>query len=162
MVKVTSRPAGATVFVDGKPWREPTPTVIDGLPPGEHQVKVELAGYDVRRMNVDVKPNETAPVHAELRRAKGKPETVAEKPDKPEPAVDTAPGELRIASTPSCEVIIDGKARGSTPLTGIKLPAGAHAVQLVNSRFGIDRTFTVEVRSGEVTKKKYDFPVAPN
>jgi hypothetical protein len=164
MVKVTSRPSGAGVFVDSKPWREPTPTVIDGLPPGEHQIKVELAGHDVRRINVQVKPNETAPVHAELRRARGKPDLGPgpERPDKPDPAVEAAPGELRIASTPSCEVIIDGKARGSTPLTGIKLPAGAHAVQLVNSRFGIDRTFTVEVRSGEVTKKKYDFPVAPN
>ena len=45
--------------------------------------------------------------------------------------------------------------------TGLKLPPGNHTVQLVNSRFGIDRTFSVEVRSGEVTKKKYDFPVDP-
>jgi hypothetical protein len=131
--------------------------VIDGVEPGAHQLKLELAGHVTRRASIRVKANETTQLHLELRADKGR---VAAAPPPPEAA--TEPGELRIASTPSCEVIVDGKARGSTPLSGVKLPPGSYTVQLVNSRFGIDRTFTVEVRSGEVTKKKYDFPVSPN
>jgi hypothetical protein len=71
------------------------------------------------------------------------------------------PGELRIASTPSCEVLVDGKARGATPLAGLMLPAGKHKVQLVNSRYKIDESYTVDVKSGEVTKRKFDFPTGP-
>jgi hypothetical protein len=80
----------------------------------------------------------------------------------PPPTTNAPDGELRIASSPSCEVIVDGKSRGSTPLAGLKLSPGNHTVQLVNSRFDIDRSYTVEVRSGEITKKKYDFPVPAN
>jgi len=61
---------------------------------------------------------------------------------------------------PSCEVIVDGRARGSTPIAGIELAAGKHRVQLVNSRFGIDRTYIVEIEAGKVTKRRYTFPLA--
>ncbi|MCC6994165.1 MAG: serine/threonine protein kinase [Deltaproteobacteria bacterium] len=77
----------------------------------------------------------------------------------PSPVAKTGEGELRVSSSPSCEIMIDGKSRGSTPMAGIKLSPGKHRLQLVNSRFGIDRTLTVEIVAGEVTKKKYDFPV---
>ena len=77
----------------------------------------------------------------------------------PSPAAQAGEGELRVSSSPSCEIMIDGKSRGSTPMAGIKLSPGKHKLQLVNSRFGIDRTLTVDIVAGEVTKKKYDFPV---
>jgi serine/threonine protein kinase len=72
-----------------------------------------------------------------------------------------APGELRIACQPSCEVIVDGTVRGSTPLAGIELPAGPHKVHLVSSRFGIDLKYTVTIEPGQITKKKHVFPVTP-
>jgi serine/threonine protein kinase len=78
------------------------------------------------------------------------------RPPKDKPPVNLPPGELRLSSNPSCEVLVDGKARGATPLGGIMLSPGKHKVQLVNSRFKIDQTYTVEIKSGEVTKKKFD------
>lgn len=218
LAKITTRPEGAKVSIDGRPWPELTPTVVDGLAPGTHEVTIALAGYGTRTLSFTVHANATTPIVVELApeprpggdaptptpppgpirerdeqksrdadrdRARDKVNTPvaregaksigelkgAEKGrgkdkdmDSATPAT-TAPqgeGELRVASTPSCEVIIDGKSRGSTPLVGIKLPAGKHRLQLVNSRFGIDRTYTIEIVANEVTKKKYDFPVQPN
>ena len=77
----------------------------------------------------------------------------------PSPVAKAGEGELRVSSSPSCEIMVDGKSRGSTPMAGIKLSPGKHKLQLVNSRYGIDRTLTVDIVAGEVTKKKYDFPV---
>ncbi len=77
----------------------------------------------------------------------------------PSPVAQAGEGELRVSSSPSCEIMIDGKSRGSTPIAGIKLSPGKHRLQLINSRFGIDRTLTIDIVAGEVTKKKYDFPV---
>jgi hypothetical protein len=68
------------------------------------------------------------------------------------------PGELRISSLPSCEVLVDGHPVGATPVVGIRLPPGAHQVRLISSRFQVDKTYSVRVNPGEVTKKKFHFP----
>jgi hypothetical protein len=68
-------------------------------------------------------------------------------------------GELRIASRPSCELIVDGVSRGQTPLAGIMLSAGTHRVRLINSRFHIDKSYTVVVKADDVVKKRYTFDV---
>jgi hypothetical protein len=67
-------------------------------------------------------------------------------------------GELRIASSPSVTVFIDGKKRGATPLTGVKLSAGRHRLRLINDRFGIKKTVFVTIKPNKVTKKRYTFP----
>jgi tRNA A-37 threonylcarbamoyl transferase component Bud32 len=161
-LSVTSKPNGVLVSVDGVE-RGKAPLELE-LPTGDHEITGELAGHGTDRERVKIKARKTTRVRLRLEKRGG--EVVVKKPDKPDkpdkpppdPAAN-APGELRVATTPSCEVIIDGKARGSTPVRGIMLAPGNHTVQLVSSRFGIDRTFTVEVKSGEVTKKKWDFPV---
>ena len=43
-LSVVTEPAGATVYVDGK-VHGPTPLVIDGLPSGDHRVKLIKDGY---------------------------------------------------------------------------------------------------------------------
>lgn len=188
LAKLSSRPEGATVHVDGVSWREPTPTVVDGLTPGEHTFRFELKGYQEKVVKAVVVANETAVVpEVVLERAGGDRDgdrggpRVAKGESKPPPGdstktppPDTKPppeekptapageGEVRIATVPSCEVIINGKARGSTPIVGLMLPAGTHKVQVINSRYGIDSTYTVQVRAGEVNKFRWTFQVDPN
>ena len=43
-MQVDSRPAGAQVFVDGRPVGY-TPMVVADLPPGTHSVRMEIPGY---------------------------------------------------------------------------------------------------------------------
>ena len=39
-----------------------------------------------------------------------------------------APGHLRVGATPWCNVSVDGRAYGQTPLVNITLPPGSHRV----------------------------------
>jgi len=67
---------------------------------------------------------------------------------KPAPAASSArkaTGVLRVNSTPSgAQVLVDGKARGVTPLALDDVPTGAHAVEIVSSEGTIRRSVTID------------------
>jgi hypothetical protein len=178
--RIVTEPAGATIIVDDLEWPEKSPTTVDGLDIGKHELKLVLEGHDEKVVELSVAEGVVDTVEHTLTRAPATPAAVVtRKPagkrpgktrvtkrrpgKKPAPAKQPAKpagkGTLRIVSEPSCEVIVDGKARGSTPIAKIELSAGKHRVQLINSRFGIDRSYTVEIKPGEVTKKRYNFPI---
>jgi hypothetical protein len=68
--------------------------------------------------------------------------------NEPKPARG-APATLRINSRPWSQVFIDGNWIGNTPQLGLQLPAGTHSVRLVNSEFGMSKSFTVKLGAGE-------------
>jgi hypothetical protein len=72
------------------------------------------------------------------------------------PAPKVGDGTLVVASSPWCNVTVDGQARGTTPLS-VKLKAGSHEVVLVNPEFKIKRTLSVEVEPGQTVRKSLDF-----
>ena len=43
-IVVTSRPSGGHVAIDGRPWKQTTPTAVTGLGAGEHKVRVVVDG----------------------------------------------------------------------------------------------------------------------
>jgi predicted Ser/Thr protein kinase len=51
-------PAGARVFVDDVAWRGLAPTVVTGLAPGPHEIRLELAGRAPIRKRIDVQVGE--------------------------------------------------------------------------------------------------------
>jgi serine/threonine protein kinase len=65
-------------------------------------------------------------------------------------------GTLVLATSPWCNVKIDGVDKGPTPLR-IKLPAGKHIVVLTNPEFKINRTLPVMILPNETTRKPLDF-----
>ena len=62
---VDSRPAGATVVIDGQP-RGVTPLTIDALAPGDHRVSLSLAGYQPFATTVRVVAGERTRAAASL------------------------------------------------------------------------------------------------
>jgi hypothetical protein len=62
---VASSPAGAAVFLEGHRWAGVTPATID-VPPGEHEVTVELAGHDPIQRTVTAKLGRAVIVDARL------------------------------------------------------------------------------------------------
>lgn len=62
-------------------------------------------------------------------------------------------GWLHINSMPWALVYVDGRLRGETPLQQLKLPAGRHAVRLVNPRFKLKHAFEVNIRRGKHTRR---------
>jgi hypothetical protein len=65
-------------------------------------------------------------------------------------------GTLMLASSPWCNVKIDGVDKGPTPLS-IKLPAGKHTVVLSNPEFKISRSLPVMILPNETARKRFDF-----
>ncbi len=68
----------------------------------------------------------------------------------------TGEGTLVLATTPWCNVFIDGLARGTTPLT-ITLPAGQHTIGLTNPEFKVKRVLSVAIEPNATTRKRLDF-----
>jgi hypothetical protein len=52
-------------------------------------------------------------------------------------------GGLRVSSTPTAQVFVDGKARGETPVTMSDLSVGRHTVELKSSAGNVERTVTI-------------------
>jgi serine/threonine-protein kinase len=68
-------------------------------------------------------------------------------------------GRLTLATKPrGLTVTLGGKVIGTTPLEAVELPVGKHTLALASSRFGIQRSLTVEVAAGELTTKTVDVP----
>jgi serine/threonine protein kinase len=66
-------------------------------------------------------------------------------------------GTLVLATSPWCEVIVDGEPRGPTPLT-LKLSAGQHDIQLSNDDWKIHRSLPLNIHADETLRKKMVFP----
>lgn len=63
VVRITSEPHGAEIFIDGKPTGKTTPAELTGLSPTRHAIKVELSGVGEVYDFIDVKPDEVGEVH---------------------------------------------------------------------------------------------------
>jgi serine/threonine protein kinase len=65
-------------------------------------------------------------------------------------------GRLSVQMTPGwAKVYLNGAYVSTTPLFEHALPAGTYELRLLNERQGVDRTDSVTVRAGEVTRKAY-------
>ena len=135
-------------------------------------VKVRAKGFEEGEKAVVIKSDEAGAVGFELVRQSAEPEELAEANvgggETPEPPTADPPdgsqekdhvvrggeGELRVGSAVSCEVIINGKSKGFTPIQ-IKLPAGRYNVECVNERFEIAAKRQVQVRAGQVAKERF-------
>ena len=119
-----SLPAGAQVFVDGKPVGT-TPVRVE-LNPGPHAVEFKLKDA-TRTQTIQIAKGLELPVNIEWNPRKK--------------------GGLQITSTPTpARVSIDGHERGQTPLTLGDLPVGTHTVQIESAAGSVRRK--VEVTDG--------------
>jgi hypothetical protein len=71
------------------------------------------------------------------------------------------PGTLDLNCTPWCEVFVDNRRAGESPLLRFALPAGRHKVHVRNPQLGVSRTLSVEIRAGEVTRQLVDLAATP-
>ena len=69
-----------------------------------------------------------------------------------------AQGVLVLGSKPPCDIAIDGTPTGlHTPQKEIKLAVGRHRVTLTNGEFGINETFTVDIKADAPEKLIKDY-----
>jgi predicted Ser/Thr protein kinase len=158
MLRVT--PADARLRVDGEPVPgEGRDRALTALSPGTHVLEVERRGFRPDRREVQVAAGEAEAVEIDLRRAAarggsgpglgGRAEALPSSPPRPAPA---RTGRLSFGSTPWCNVAIDGRDVGQTPIVNHELPSGAHTVTCSNPDVGT-RTVRVMVPPGQTLRR---------
>lgn len=133
LVKITSKPLGAKVFINGKVREESTPAEIR-LPIGQHDVLVSLDGhYDAAKnltISKDDKERDVALDLAEIPKVRM----------------------VRITTEPSdAAVYLDGnppQAFGSRSPATRELPLGKHTIKIIKAGY-LDATHTIDVKLGD-------------
>ena len=123
---VTSTPAGAQVFVDGKP-RGVTPLTLPDLAVGKHAVELRANGGAIQR-TITIAADQTAEVDESI-----------------------FSGWLAVHSP--FDVVINEGNRALTldDRSQVMLPPGRHQVRIVNKALAYDVAHQVELKPGEVT-----------
>ncbi|MCP4678030.1 MAG: serine/threonine protein kinase [Deltaproteobacteria bacterium] len=78
-----------------------------------------------------------------------KEDSAASPEKKPASEQQTKTGRLDVYVRPWAKVVVDGLARGTTPIKNIRLKPGDHRVVLSNKKLGYHRSLTVHVRAGK-------------
>ena len=76
----------------------------------------------------------------------------SEKPTRP--GTPAPEGHLTLDSTPWAAVYLGGTLLGQTPLVELSLPAGDHALELVNPDQGISTSYVVHIEGGKTTVRR--------
>jgi serine/threonine protein kinase len=169
-----SRPAAAAPEPPTQPEPSPEPSTTPEPSPGPHpgssKVSTAPAGATASLDGKKTRPGTLKPKHGS-----GKPEPLSSAQPLPprmplsppsapvvQPTTAEPParldgeGTLMLASTPWCNVSVDGVVKGTTPLS-VKLPAGKHTVLLTNPEFKIKRTLPVTISPDETVRKRLEF-----
>jgi len=132
---VTSNQAGATVYLDGAAAGQTAANgalKIDNVRKGDHNVRVEMTGYQPYATTVNVQVSTVSDVIATLI---------------PSPGPGTT-GTLSVSSTPAgANVFVDNVLKGVTPITLTNIPMGDHKILLRLNGYQ-DYTITQQVNAG--------------
>src|SRR5262249_22080546 len=124
---------------------------------------------DLEKVTAQPSPAPSPPPHPGLSEPRAEPRAEP-RPRRAEPsaaesasddASDARPkgqGVLVLGSKPPCDIAIDGSTTGlHTPQKEIKLPVGHHRITLTNAEFGINETFTVDIKADTPEKLIKDY-----
>ncbi len=134
---VSTVPREAEVRVDGVPVGMSGRLDVISLEPGSYELEVRKDGYLPELRAVDLRSHDTRFVHVVL--------------------TEVAGGSIRVASVPPGDVLLDGVAMGTTPVTLTSLP-GVREVRIERPGFE-PATFSVSVRNFRV--HRVDAVLAP-
>lgn len=127
-VTLTSRPAGASILIDGQEVGE-TPATLE-LEAGERRIELTLAGHNAWRDTVRVRPDEPLALD--------------------EVRLQQADGRVQLVSRPAgARVTVNGRFQGQTPLTVTLRPGREHEVALSLPGYRTERRgLSVQADSG--------------
>ncbi len=72
------------------------------------------------------------------------------------PATASGPGAITVAATPWCNVSIDGRPVGETPIVNHSVPSGRHTITCTNPELNVSRTRSVDVQPGETARVRIE------
>jgi serine/threonine protein kinase len=161
MMMVISDPEGADIFINGERTGKKTPSVIDKVPVGvEVAVSVEKQGYETSEQKIGPilsGAGTSQTINFYLREQKrgrsartpSRTATSSSSGGASASQAQAAEGFISINSRPWTNVYINGKFIKATPIIRHSLRPGKHKIQFKNKQFGIDKTFPIDIKSGD-------------
>lgn len=153
-MQVVSDPPGASVLVDGRPTGRTAPTLLQDLDPGEHKLRLELAGHEPWEGTVRLSAGGQPGTGGGVLRPRG---AAAERPTtggtggRSEPA-PTISREYLIGTSPGwAEVYLNQESsnRNQAGRFRAHLPGGWNTFRVRNSKTGVDVTLRYEVTAND-------------
>ena len=148
-LRVSSKPSGAKIYLNGKSTGKKTPATLADLKIGNtYKLRLDMNGYKSAYRNKAMK-KESEKLYTTLTKQKTEIKKPSKAPTPSRPVVSGGkPGKVKIKSNPSgAEVFINSEYKGKTPLT-VSVPAGSASV-LVSKQGQSRHSQTVTVRSGK-------------
>jgi hypothetical protein len=139
-LQVTSQPAGAIVFVDGKE-RGRAPLVVADLAAGSHHIELSLDGASVEQ-EVTVEAGGTSALVVPVTQPRSGPVS----------------GWLAISSPVELQVFEGGELMGTSQSERILMTEGRHEVELVNETLGYRSKQVVLVQGGRLVPLRVPMP----
>jgi hypothetical protein len=156
-LRITSKPPGCPVQIDANDIAGLTPIErVTVKSQTEHEVAVLCKGHRKESKRIKGLPGEEIILHFAPTRSKPEPKVTRPKPQPKLPKRKATKhksryGRLRMDTKPWSVVYIGKKKLGTTPLVGVKLPAGTHKITAVNQEQGLKKTFKITIRPRKTT-----------
>ncbi len=145
-------PSDSRVLVDGE-WYETGSPYQFRRQARPLRIVVARSGFRNEERSIDLPGGETTAVEVRLRRRPGGGANMGMDTGMDE-GTPSGPGSLTFDARPWCQVSIDGRSVGQTPIVNRSLPSGSHTVRCVNPELGVTRNVTVNIRPGETTRQR--------
>jgi serine/threonine-protein kinase len=158
MLVLTTDPPDARVQLDSVWYEGGSPFTIR-VPARAYRLRVVQPAYHMREQEIRLEGGQQRELSVELERDRGtsNPGTRPTTTSTPTtPATPSGPGMLTVAATPWCNVSVDGRAVGETPVVNHSLPSGRHTITCTNPELNVTRTRTAEIRAGETTRVRIE------
>lgn len=131
-VLIDSKPEGAAIFINNKDTGKKTPSTLTEIIPSEpYHIKLHLYGHEEWGRSITLKEEEYTILSPKLSRLYGS---------------------VTINAVPWADIYIEGEAKGTTPLAGLRLPVGKYSIKLVNQELKTEKVVEVKIEPNETSR----------
>ncbi len=145
ILRIITNPPDARVEFDGE-WYDSGSPYEFRVPTRSYRINVVKTGFHGFDRSIRLRGGEITEQTVELRRRS----TSGRRGDRT--PVSNEPGRLTFASTPWCNVTIDGRSAGQTPVVNFSLSPGRHTVVCTNPTAGSQRV-VINVAPGQTVRR---------
>ena len=151
ILRITTDPMNARVQLDGQ-WHESGSPYEFRMPTRRVRVVVQRAGFRSAEREVELASAQVSELTIDLERDRRRPGAPAQ-PEGPSPPVSNEPGRLTLDASPWCNVTLDGRSLGQTPVVNQTVAPGRHTIVCTNPQAG-SQTVTINVAPGQVVRRR--------
>ncbi len=153
IVRIVTEPPTARVQFDGQ-WHESGSPYEFRVPTRRYRVTIAKTGFRSEEREIALVSGQASELRVELERDRRRPST----PSRGETPAPTSnePGRLTFNSTPWCNVSVDGRNAGQTPVVNFQLSPGRHTIVCENPQAGT-RRIPINIAPGETVRRSITF-----